>query len=40
MAALQHIDCASLFEVIHELVEDVFHLIVWDANQDVILGLA
>lgn len=36
IAALQHIDCASRFEVIHELAENVFHLTVWDANQDVI----
>lgn len=36
MAALQHIDCASHFEVICELAEDVFHLVVWNTNQDVI----
>lgn len=36
MDALQHNDCASSVEVIHELPEDVFHLIVWDDNQDVI----
>lgn len=36
MAALQHIDSTSCSEVINELAEDVFHLIVWDANQDVI----
>lgn len=35
MAALNN-DCAFSLVVIHELAEDVFELIVWDDNQDVM----